>query len=187
MIGYGSTRLTSHRYDSTATSFLDGTRTGSILFGSLTVSYDQKKGAFKYATYARADASYTKLNAFTENGDANYSLAFDKMSAASQSTAIGFRGQIDFAKSWGIISPLARIEYNHIFNGKFLQNISYTNDAGTIYTLSQNESHSSLFNTEVGLRISNTSQIASTLSYINSFNAFGILSQGVKGSLQLRF
>eukprot|EP01037_Dinobryon_pediforme_P009601 gene9601-9678_t len=125
LLGYGDARFTSHRYDSNAGSFFNGARKGSMAFGALSVSYDQKAGALKYAVYTHADFTYSKLNAFSENGDPNYTLALQKTSFASQSTSLGLRGQYDFAMSWGTLSPLARLEYSHTFNGKFMQNMAY--------------------------------------------------------------
>ena len=187
LLGYGDVRFSSHRYDSMASSFLDGNRTGSIIFGGLSLSYDRKIGALKYATYSRADFSASRLNAFNENGDRNYTLALQKIRFASQSTSIGLRGQYDFAMSWGIISPLARLEYSHIFNGRFLQNISYVNDPGTIYALNQASNSSNVLNTELGLRITDTHQVSTSLSYNNTLSVHGIQSQGYKGAIQLQF
>jgi len=164
-IGYGAARFVTSRTDSNVHTLMTGTRPGQLVIGSFTLSSEQKAGKLKYAPYARVNFMKAVLNAYHEQGDADWVLAYNKMNLSSASLTLGVRGQYDFAMDFGTLSPTLRAEYNYNFLGSALQNLSYVSDSSTTYALSQSASRRSGMTLAVGLKAVNSAQLSGSVEY----------------------
>ena len=124
LVGYGILDFDSTRYVTTDGSFANGQRDGNQIFGSVTAGYEYRDGGLLLSPYGRLSASHTKLDGFTEEGDSD-ALKFDDMDFSTLTSTLGLRGEYTIQRSWGSISPQARLEYSHDFDGSSRQKVGY--------------------------------------------------------------
>jgi outer membrane autotransporter protein len=136
VVGYGFLDFDSRRYVTADGSFAAGERDGSQIFGSVTAGYEYRDGGLLLSPYGRLSASRTKLDGFTEEGD-SYALRFDGLDFSTVTSTLGIRGEYKIQRSWGSISPRARLEYSHDFDGSSRQKVGYADlggdEMGTIH------------------------------------------------------
>ena len=187
LVGYGRLNFSSSRYDSNAGSSITGARTGSVLFGSVIASFEQRMGAFQYAPYGGFDILMGKLNAYTEAGDADWVLSYASASVSSQGLILGFRGQYDMPMSWGMLSPTARVQFRHGMSGNVTQSMNYTADTSTSYALSISGTEQNSITSSIGLRAQSTAGTSGQFEYLNNVMMNGRQSNGLRGMLMIPF
>jgi uncharacterized protein YhjY with autotransporter beta-barrel domain len=187
LVGYGGTRLSSRRFDDNANGFIYGVRNAKTLFGSITLSYDKKYGAWRVSPYGRLDAIMAQLDPYTETGDANWILSFQRARMVSYSGVAGLRSQYDIEMSWGTLSPTLRVEYRHMFGGNLTQVMSYAADPSTTYSLLQQGTARDTIMGTIGLQARNKAGVSGGVEYMLTSSQHGIQSQGLRGSLRVPF
>ena len=186
--GYGDMSLSSNRFDATAANFLSGERRGKMLFGSLALSYDVKRGPLGFSPYGRLDVISANLNAYTETGDASLALSYDKATMSSQSLTLGLRGQYDLDQSWGVLSPTWRAEYRRLLSGALTQAMSYATEASTPYAMTTTASDRDSLSAALGLKVKSTGDMTGSLEYLLGGGLKGGLQgQGLRGMLRVGF
>ena len=194
-IGYGAARFTTSRTDHTdpnVSSLMTGKRPGQLLIGSFTLSSEQKAGKLKYAPYARVDFMKAMLNAYQEQGDAKWMLAYNKMSVSSAALVLGLRGQYDFAMDFGTLSPTLRAEYNYNFLGSALQNLSYAQNVSDIsdnvtYSLSQSSSRRSGMTLAAGVKAAGGHNLSGSMEYVVTTTGVKVQGQTVRAAVNHAF
>ncbi len=187
LMGYGGMSFDSKRLDGNAASFISGERTGRMVFGSLAVSYDQTTGALKFAPYLRLDLIEATLGAYAENGDASWTLAFQKAQMASRSAVAGLRGQYDIAQPWGTLSPTVRVEYRRMLSGTIMQTMNYASDTSTSYALTMTGAARDMYSTALGVQARGDGAVMGSLEYLLSGSREGVQGQGLRGALRVGF
>ena len=187
-MGYGDLSFSTKRFDANAGDFIMGQRRGKMVFGSLALTYDEKMGPLKFSPYARLDVIDATLNAYTEAGDPNWVLAYDKAGLGSRSLVLGLRGQYDFDQPWGVISPTWRVEYRRMLSGELTQMMTYASDPSTAYNLTARGSDRDTLSTALGLKAKTRGDVATTLEYLLGGGLkSGIQSQGMRGMVKIGF
>ena len=187
-VGYGGISFDSKRFDGNAAAFITGDRHGRLLFGSLALSYDVKNGPLSYAPYARLDVIDANLAAYTEQGDANWTLAYDRSTMGSKSMVLGLRGEYAIAQNWGVLSPTARFEYRRMLSGDVTQMMSYANEPGTTYSLTTTGADRDMFSASLGLIARSDSDVTGAVEYVLSgAPKNGLQGQGLRGRLRIGF
>jgi outer membrane autotransporter protein len=114
-----------------------GSRNGSQVFGSLTAGYEFKRESFLLSPYARINAAWITLDAFTETGGLGGALNFSDQSANFVTSVLGFRGRYTMLTPWGALTPRFRVEYNHDFNNASSVSLRYADFiTGPVFGLS---------------------------------------------------
>ncbi len=187
-LGYGGVSFDSKRFDGNAGAFINGDRSGRMLFGSLALSYDVKDGPLTYAPYVRLDVIEASLGAYTETGDANWVLSYDKSTVGSKSAVLGLRGEYAMPQTWGVLSPTARFEYRRMLSGEVTQMMSYANDPGTTYSLTTIGADRDMFSGSLGLKARSDKDVTGEVEYMLSGAAkSGLQGQGLRGRLRVGF
>ncbi|MDB5640938.1 MAG: hypothetical protein JWN07_255, partial [Hyphomicrobiales bacterium] len=183
LLGYSSIRFKSARFDANATGLLTGSRDGSMLFGSLSTSWEQRSGAVKFAPYGRFDFSHAWLGQYTEQGDQVWALAFAKTNVSSESVAVGIRGQYDIPNGAGTVSPTMRLEYRYDFGGDLTQVVSYAADPTTNYNLGVGAARHGALTGSVGLKAKGDGNLSGQIEYTAGVSASGggFIGQGLRG------
>jgi uncharacterized repeat protein (TIGR01451 family) len=135
LAGYGAMRFNSQRFVVDDAALVYGARNGSQLFGSLTAAYQFRWQQMMVSPYARINAAWLTLGAFTETGGFGGALAYSSQSANFYTSVLGLRGRYTFLTDWGSIAPRLRIEYNHDFAGSSAIFLQYADLIGPIYSL----------------------------------------------------
>ena len=187
--GLGDVRMRMNRFDQNATGLLTGARHGSMLFGSLSLSWDRKAGAWKYAPYGRLDVSRTALDAYSEQGDANWALNYDRLNVTSEALVLGLRGQYDFAFGrQAMISPTLRFEYRHGISGNGQQLTAYAADPTTNYAVSLPTANNDSVTTGLGLKAKGESDVTGEIELLLGRSLSGsVQSQGLRGNVRVGF
>eukprot|EP01037_Dinobryon_pediforme_P015481 gene15481-15625_t len=182
-IGYGAARFTTNRTDSNAGTQMSGHRAGNLLIGSFTLSSEQKFHKLKFAPYVRVNLMKAVLKAYSEKGDADWTLAYDKASVSSTALVLGIRGQYDFELDSGIVSPTLRAEYHYDLIGQSIQNLNYVSDSSASYSVTSNAAKKSGLMIAAGLKAVNSAQLSGSIEYGVTANDNGI--QGQSGAIML--
>jgi len=186
-IGYGAARFTTSRTDTNSNSLMSGKRPGQLMIGSFTLSSEQKAGKLRYAPYARVDFMKAVLNAYQEQGDADWTLAYNKMNISSMALVLGLRGQYDFAMDFGTLSPTLRAEYNYNLSGSAVQNLSYVSDGTSTYALTQSASSRSGMTLATGLKASGSHQLSGSVEYVVTTTGVKVQGQTVRAAVNHAF
>ncbi len=187
-LGYGDLSFATKRFDGNAGDFIMGQRRGKMVFGSLALTYDEKMGPLKFSPYARLDVIDATLNAYTEAGDPNWVLAYDKAGLGSRSLVLGLRGQYDFEQPWGVVSPTWRVEYRRMLSGELTQMMTYATDPSTAYNLTVRGSDRDTLSAALGLKAKTRGEVATTLEYLLGGGLkSGLQGQGMRGMVKVGF
>jgi uncharacterized protein with beta-barrel porin domain len=187
LVGYGRLNFASNRYDSNASSSIAGSRSGSLIFGSVIASFEQSAGAFKYAPFGGLDIMVGALDAYTEQGDADWVLKYGSASVRAQGLIMGFRGQYDFVMPWGTLSPTGRVQFRHGMAGQVTQTMSYASDPTAGFGLSLTGTEQDSLTAMLGLRVSTKLGPSGQLEYTNTASKGGRQSGSWRGMMMLPF
>jgi uncharacterized protein with beta-barrel porin domain len=187
LMGYGRLSFASSRYDSNALSSITGTRSGSVIFGSVIASFEQKTGSFKYAPFGGLDMMIGALDAYTEQGAADWVLSYASTSIRAQGLIMGFRGQYDFEMPWGTLSPIGRLQFRHGMSGGVTQSMSYASDPTTSYNLAISGTEQDSLTSSLGLRFSTKIGPSGQIEYSNSASKSGRQSGSWRGMVMMPF
>jgi uncharacterized protein YhjY with autotransporter beta-barrel domain len=125
VFGGGGLSFNSRRYSSDVKAYLLGRRDGEQRFGSLTAGYSYTHSSLQISPYGRLEASHSTLDGFIENGDAASALSYGQQTVRSLRTVLGVRASDQVALSYGMLTPRARIELGHEFNGSSNTTVGY--------------------------------------------------------------
>jgi len=117
VLGGGGLSFDSRRFDADTGTFLTGSRTGSTWFGSLTAGYQFRLSQWLLSPYGRVEEASSSLSGFSENGVATSALSYGKQTVRTSLAAIGLRASGQIPLDWGLLSPTARLEVGHDFQG----------------------------------------------------------------------
>jgi uncharacterized protein with beta-barrel porin domain len=140
LFGYQTLDYDLRRFVTSNGNFVRGSRDGTQWFGSVSVGADFRTGAWQFTPYLRGDVARGDLDAYTETGDAIFSLAYDKMAVDTNTGSAGLR--IDYRRetSWGMLVPQFRVEYQHDFRADGAQVMRYADlPSGPFYSTSLSE------------------------------------------------
>src|SRR5262249_44517148 len=126
ILGFGTLGYDNHRTvaDDGATVF--GSRSGTFWYGALSTGYDLRLSALKLTPYIRADFVAARLDQYSEQGPSTEQLTYASTDFSTVAGAIGLRGAYDIPMAWGVLTPIARLEYRRAYDGSLQQSMYYT-------------------------------------------------------------
>ncbi len=112
--------------------FVDGRRSGEVVFTSATIGRLVRRSGWTTDIYARLDARETTLDAFTETGGGLSALAWDEARQSSVSANLGaeWRWLVE-TRNFGSISPTLGLEWSYELEGVGTQGLRYADWAGS--------------------------------------------------------
>ncbi|HEY1611967.1 MAG TPA: autotransporter outer membrane beta-barrel domain-containing protein, partial [Paraburkholderia sp.] len=131
LLGLSRLDFDSDRFVTTTGATATGSRGGSQFFGSLSSGYEFRQNGWLVSPYGRFQASWNRLDDFTESGAGAYNLSYGSQSLSMLSTVAGLRGEYAIPTSWGTLSTRGRVEYTHDFAGSSRAVLGYA-DTGTL-------------------------------------------------------
>jgi outer membrane autotransporter protein len=140
LVGYQKLDYDLRRFVTTNGAFVNGSRSGTQWFGSVSAGADFQSGAWQFTPYVRADVMRGDLEAYTETGDAIFSLAYDNMAVDTNTGNAGVRIDYRHQAAWGFLTPQFRVEYQHDFRANGSQSMRYADlPIGPFYRTSLSE------------------------------------------------
>ncbi len=187
--GYGTLRYDSKRWSSDGNLMLSGTRSGHDVFGSLGVTHVSRWDGWKLSSYGRLDVVRAALDGYSETGSSLWALSYDSMNTTSVASVIGGRLAYPMLQSWGVLTPTARAEWRHAFDGGYTQTLNYVDLVGLAsgYTLSGTSTSRDTLTGGLGLRADVGRALSLDLEYLLTSSASGIESQRVRGAMKYGF
>jgi outer membrane autotransporter protein len=125
LAGYQRLSYDLRRHVTETDGFVYGTRDGDQWFGSVSAGAQFQHDTWQFTPYARLDMSQATLDAYVEQGDPVYSLAYGEQDVDATTGNLGLRVESRHAKPWGVFAPQARLEYQHDFNGDSSASMQY--------------------------------------------------------------
>jgi len=123
--GYGTLNFSSQRFVAFDGTTAGGARSGSDWFGSVILTSEIKQGPLTVAPYLRADIVSTSLDGYAEQGS-SLALTYGAVGFNAAAGVLGVRALYDIDTAWGVIAPMARLEYRRELDGGFNQSMFYT-------------------------------------------------------------
>ncbi|WP_198031899.1 Ig-like domain repeat protein [Bradyrhizobium sp. Ec3.3] len=187
--GYGTLRFDSKRWSGDGNVMLAGARTGRDVFGTVGVTHVSKWDGWKISSYGRLDIVRAALDGYSETGSSTWALTYDSMNTTSVASVIGGRLAYPMLQSWGVLTPTARAEWRHAFDGGYAQTLNYVDLVGLAsgYTLSGTSTSRDTLTGGLGLRAGVGGALSLDLEYLLTSSVSGIESQRVRGAVKYGF
>lgn len=125
VFGYQRLSYDLRRFVTANDGFVSGSRDGRQWFGSISTGAQFQHDNWQLTPYARLDVSQTTLDAYVEQGDPIYALAYGEQDIDTTTGNIGFRFESRHPTAWGAFAPQLRMEYQHDFNGDSSATMQY--------------------------------------------------------------
>ncbi len=158
LLGYNRIRFDSRRYVTADPSngYAHGSRDADQLFASLTASYEYREGALSLAPYTRLNASFTKLDDFSERGGGIYGLSYEQQRQRTFTSFLGVRSGYDIQTGAGVLTPRVGLAWGHNFSHSDDYRMRYTDQTndGVLYRLSPDPMDSNFVDLDLGLDFS---------------------------------
>ena len=136
MLGYGVINFDSDRFVESVDEFATARRKGRQIFGSIAAGYERRWIDMLVSPYGRLDFAFDKLRQATESGAGLNALTYNGQTQRTTSLAAGLRVESRHETDFGVVTPRARIEYRHDFDGGRAANIQYADGfAGLTYSV----------------------------------------------------
>ena len=129
--GYGGLRYNLARWSTDGDVMLNGVRDGANAFGSIAFTQEIKWEGLKFSPYGRVDIIRTMLDGYTETGSSIWALNYNTLDETTVSGVLGARVAYKIPTAWGLLTPMARLEYRHAFEGGYAQGLNYADLAGS--------------------------------------------------------
>ena len=186
-IGTGSLGYDTRRWVSNDGLTVAGTRSGFYWFGGISTGLELRYGDVQLMPYVRGDFLSARLDGYGEQGTSSELLTYQATEFNSISGAVGVRASYDFPMGWGVLTPMARLEYRRVLDGGFDQSMYYSDlGASVSSTLNQAATTRSQVNTSLGLRARGASGLSTELEY-GASKGSGTLTQSIRAALRLAF
>lgn len=187
--GYGVLRFDSKRWSNDGNVMLAGTRSGNDVFGTVGVSHISQWDRLKLSSYGRLDLVRAALEGYAETGSGTWALGYDRMTTTSIASVLGGRLTYPVLQSWGVLTPTARAEWRHAFDGGYVQGLNYVDLVGlsSNYTISGTSTARDTLTGGLGLRAEVGGALSLDLEYLLTSSVRGIESQRVRGAMKYGF
>jgi outer membrane autotransporter protein len=176
------------RYVSATGGQVAGSRNGTQWFGSLSAGYEHHNEHLLLSPYGRLDMASARLDAYTEHGDALYSLRYDQQTVKTTTGSVGLRLNYPLKRDFGTLAPQVRVEYQHDFQGSSTATMRYADLlSGPLYRAnigSQSRNHTLL---GIGLQLQTWHGLMFRVEYQNLFDHSSRNNQSILLGLEAPF
>ena len=156
LLGYQWLSFDARRYVTDDSNTVFGNRDGKQWFGSFSVGYEHHTDdGLLFTPYGRLDLAHANLDAYTEHGDATYSLAYQRQTVKTSTGTLGVLAQWSVKSDYGVWAPQLRAEFGHDLQGSSEATMRYADLlSGPLYQatlLNQSRNHT-LLGAGIGLQ-----------------------------------
>jgi outer membrane autotransporter protein len=185
--GYGRMRFDLRRWSTDGAVMLKGVRGGADAFGSVGLTEEVKWGDVKLSPYGRMDVVRASLDAYSETGSSIWALSYRQVDATTFTGVLGARIAYPIAMSWGTLTPMARLEYSHAFDGGYTQNLGYADLTGGGYSFSGAPTVGNVYTGGLALRAESANALSLDLEYLFSGSGRQFEGQEIRASVRGAF
>ncbi len=190
LAGIGDARMKSRRALPGEFENAVGQRNGLYWYGSAALTWEQKWERLSLAPYLRLDVIRGSLDSYVESGPQIAALAYDSASIRSTSGIFGLRGGYDIPMDWGVLAPMARLEYRRVIENDVNQALSYANEGGIVYPMLVNGVSRNLLQAGLGLRAKRASTatdagVSGEIEYLFGTAGSEFTSHALRGAVKI--
>lgn len=190
MAGVGDARMKSRRVLPGEIDEATGRRDGLYWYGSAALTWEQKWDRLSLAPYLRFDVIRGSLDSYVEAGPQIAALAYDSASIRSTSGIFGLRGGYDIPMDWGVLAPMARLEYRRVIENDVSQTLAYANEGGIVYPMFVNGLSRNVFQAGLGLRakrdaVAGAPGVSGDIEYLFGTAGSDFRSHALRGSIKI--
>lgn len=125
VLGFGTLTFDSERWVTGFDDFARASRKGDQFFGSVAYGYEYRRGATLVSPYGRLDVTEDRLKRATESGAGVAALTYEEQRLRTTSATAGLRIESTHETDYGRVTPRARVEFRHDFEGSRSASLSY--------------------------------------------------------------
>ena len=120
---------------------------------SITAGYDVNRQALSFGPYVRATYLRSNVRGFDESGGGGADLQMDSTTLNSLTTDVGLQAAFAISTSWGVLSPSAKIEWEHQYadSSRLLTGSLVIDPQQQIFAVPTDDPDRNYFNVGVGL------------------------------------
>jgi uncharacterized protein with beta-barrel porin domain len=176
------------RFSTAGGVMLQGKRDGHLMFGSLGLTRVAAWDRWRASGYARFDVINVSLDAYSETGSPLWALAYGKVDSTTTAGVVGARVSYGIPMSWGVFSPMARLEYRHVFDSGFSQALNYVDLAALPgYRLDGSALARSTMTGALGFRAEAMDGFMFELEYLLSASADRVEAHRLRAMARMKF
>ena len=188
LVGYQWLSFDARRHITANGNQVFGSRDGKQWFGSFSAGYEHRDEHMLLSPYGRLDIASARLDAYTEHGDALYSLHYDEQTVKTTTGSVGLRMNYPVKRDFGMLAPQLRVEYQHDFQGDSTATMRYADLlSGPLYRATvggQSRNHTLL---GVGLQLQTWRGLMFRVEYQNLFDDSSRNNQSILLGLEAPF
>ncbi len=165
----------------------EGNNDGDQFDVSISGGYNFNKAAFSFGPYFRVDYTKLKIDGFSETGADTLNLQIDGQRFTSLTTALG--GQVSYAisKSWGVLLPSARVEWEHEYKDSSRSLSASFVTGQTAFNIQTDNPDRNYFHFDVGLSATFTAGRSAFINYGTVLGQTDIVDHSFTAGLRLEF
>ena len=186
--GYGALHFALARRIADTGVIANGARDGRQTFASTTVGYEWRGKDWLVSPYMRLDLARASLDRYTESGGVG-ALTYFRQSVRDDAAYLGLRGQFNMDVPVGVLTPQARVAYQHNLQGAGQASMTYADPllASPVFSFSDSAQASKHWLLTLGGRLTFKNGTAMTLLYTHNAANSSTTSQSVNLSVNGRF
>jgi outer membrane autotransporter protein len=173
--------LDSTRYITEGGGFASSSRNGNQIFGALVTGYDYRYADWLIAPYGRLEMMTATLDQTTEAASNLNALTYFKQTIKASRGTLGLRVEDKYRIRTGILTPYARVEFSHRFEGANRATLAYADLAsvGPIYSLDTLELNTGNWIAGIGARLAMHKGLMLTIDYTSNINQSNAQNQTI--------
>jgi outer membrane autotransporter protein len=161
------------------------------LQGAISVSsgYEVNHGALAFGPYVRASYIRVQVDDFSETGADAFNVHSDAQSLTSLTSNLGLQASYAISTSWGVLSPNARVEWEHQFrdNSRLLTGSLVIDPQQQIFTVATDNPDRNYFNLALGLAAQFARGRSAFISYETVLGRSTVANHAVTAGVRFEF
>lgn len=188
VFGYGALSFDSKRYLTEDGGFANGSRDGQQVFGSVKAGYEISRDALYFTPYVGMDASWTKLDAFSERDGGSDSLRFGNQTVNSLVAVVGFETDYTYRFTGYTFTPNLKAEWRYDMANASDIDLNYIDwSGGPLFSLKGDGTVRNAVRLGLGFDVVLDQGLNLGLAYNTTLGEGGAIRHGFNAKAGLRF
>jgi len=158
-----------------------------VFFESLTLTSEQSWNGFRIAPHVGLTAIQSTLGAYAERGDVDWALSYAKANLNALDASAGLRVSYDLAMGWGVLTPVARVQYTRMFQGSLMQSMSYSADPAMLFAFEDKSQSNWAVNGSLGVLFKMQDGVTGGFEATGSTSGAGRTGMGLRANVRVPF
>jgi outer membrane lipase/esterase len=156
---------------------------------SISSGYEINRGALAFGPYLRASYIRVRVNEFSESGADEFNVHSDAQNLSSLTTDLGLQASYAISTAWGVISPNARLEWEHQYrdNSRLLSGSLVADPLTQTFVVATDEPDRNYFNLALGVAAQFAHGRSAFISYETVLGRSRVTNHAITAGVRLEF